>query len=652
MSRRCPCCNDELLQEYTAFKPFGRCTCTSEMLYRRLRAPTTVAVQKNLSEAHYVSEKGQTFLNTQNRVSASIADAQSRIHHRPDMHSSTLNLKSFDPIQTIIWTKDDLGLRIQARALEHDCGEINVGGLVRAEADEEAERPSGMLSRASTPKSLTHTSSLNALTRASTPKSENTKPETSPSITAPRARTSHSIMRGMEKMISLTTTSQSMARAMQRTGSFSQLLHAPTFGHPVRRLEPLDQLCVSHVGVSSETLLSKGSLLSSGSLRPSRLHASAPRLPGLDRPHQASSTTSSNPHPRPRPPAPAPAPAPTSFTAYEELERRLQARSELTANIRAGVLGRLTVLDRPPDATYVGLWGDTHPKSHSLPGAAAPAPTKAPGDRVSFEAHTMMPAASNASAPATAKATTAALPPPPPPPPPVNGPASEPAPAGETPLRPTDFMMDLKLVVSDDEGNASNVDLIFNLLEWVEPAAAPGTAPPPAPGPSPTGEACAPDSPTRLQLKFEGPDDGTAGKVNLLLDVFVSSEPAATHDLATAAATAALLPPPPPVPGEGAIAASILAVTEPWGMTAERPKTPGEFVAEGAIAASILAVTEPWGMTAERPKTPGEFVAEGAIAASILAVTEPWGMTAERPKTPGEKMVEDVITGVLAHASE
>eukprot|EP00900_Chrysochromulina_parva_P024658 jgi/Chrpa1/6826/Chrysochromulina_OHIO_Genome00009111-RA len=112
----------------------------------------------------------------------------------------------------------------------------------------------------------------------------------------------------------------------------------------------------------------------------------------------------------------------------------------------------------------------------------------------------------------------------------------------------------------------------------------------------------------------------------------------------------------PKTPGEfvaeGAIAASILAVTEHRGMTAERPKTPGEFVAEGAIAASILAVTEPWGMTAERPKTPGEFVAEGAIAASILAVTEPWGMTAERPKTPGEKMVEDVITGVLAHASE
>jgi hypothetical protein len=57
-------------------------------------------------------------------------------------------------------------------------------------------------------------------------------------------------------------------------------------------------------------------------------------------------------------------------------------------------------------------------------------------------------------------------------------------------------------------------------------------------------------------------------------------------------------------------------------------------------------------MTAERPKTPGEFVAEGAIAASILAVTEPWGMTAERPKTPGEKLVEDLVTGVLVHARE
>ena len=57
-------------------------------------------------------------------------------------------------------------------------------------------------------------------------------------------------------------------------------------------------------------------------------------------------------------------------------------------------------------------------------------------------------------------------------------------------------------------------------------------------------------------------------------------------------------------------------------------------------------------MTAERPKTPGEFVAEGAIAASILAVTEPWGMTAERPKTPGEKLVEDLVTGVLVLARE
>ena len=590
LSRRCPCCNDELLQEYTAFKPFGRCTCTSEMLYRRLRTPTTVAVQKNLSEVHYVSEKGQTFLNTQNRVSASIADAQSRIHHRPDIHSSTLNLKSFEPIQTIIWTKDDLGLRIQTRALDHDCGDIDVGTLVRAEADEEAERSSGMLSRASTPKSPTRASTPNALTRASTPKSESTKPETSASITAPRARTSHSMMRGMEEMISRTNTSQSMARAMQRTGSFSQLLHAPIFGHPVRRLEPLDQLCVSHVGVSSETLLSKGLLLSSGSLRPSRLHASAPRLPGLDRPHQASSTTSSNPRPRPRPPAPAPAPAPTSFTAYEELERRLQARSDLTANIRAGALGRLTVLDRPPDPTYQGLWSDRYPKS-GLPVAAAPAPTKAHGDRVSFEAPAM-PAAINASAPATAKATTAALPPPPPPPP-VKGPASEPAPAVEMPLRPTDAMVRLKLVVSDDEGNASNVGFVFDLLEWFESAAAPGPAPPPAPGPSPTGEAArAPDSPTRLQFKFEGPDEGTAGKVSLLLDVFVSSEPAATPGLATASAMAALLPPPPPAPGEGAIAASILAVTEPWGMTAERPKTPGEKLVEDLVTGLLVHASE------------------------------------------------------------
>ena len=126
------------------------------------------------------------------------------------------------------------------------------------------------------------------------------------------------------------------------------------------------------------------------------------------------------------------------------------------------------------------------------------------------------------------------------------------------------------------------------------------------------------------------------------------------RQLISAAAPAAAERPKTPAEAvvEGVIAASVLAVTQPWGMTAERPKTPGEFVAEGAIAASILAVTEPWGMTTVRPKTPGEIVAEGAIAASILAVTEPWGMTAERPKTPGEKVVEDVITGVLAHASK